>query len=686
MTSRRSAQHPAQFNLAPPSLRYWMAAAGLRCLAALVWMLVLSMATTLLAQPASQPAGQPTGWSSERQPFGAAANLGTTQQTGRDPFDADENRSNRGPGPVRLAQLTVENESSDRVSETLPAPLPTVAPEETLLPAELPGSTSAIPSAAIRASGLSTVREQQIEIRDRTLGETLNFLAEGSGVSFLLSKKAEEVGKLSMVLKDVSPAEAFEAIVGRYDLDFYESAGGRLLHVRLREEVKQDISDPGYRERLRRIYAELEREINETFTDSFVRLTVVGQQIVVRGEAKDVLEAEQILNLVTRNAPIPEGKQGGSLTAQITKSIFNAGGGAQTVSAAGPASDLLAGNVAVEPPNVINMLKVVGEQQVMLRVTVAEVNRSAARSIGLSFNLQNDAGTSVFSSLFDGLATVDTSAMGAGFVPGSMANMPAALDNGQVNLAINALRQLNLARTLAEPNLTALNGRTATFRAGGRFPVPVIAANAADGLQGVRFEEFGVLLEFMPFILDRDRIRLNVLAEVSVRDSELGTNIGGDTDVGGTNVPGLNERSFETTVELREGQTLAVAGLLQNEYVADADRVPFFGDLPLIGRAAAFDQVTSREQELVILITPELVHPLESQESLALPGCDIFEPSDVEFFLRGQLESSRSEDFRAAARTDRAKQASYENCRNKILVGPAGYSCNCGDTCDQCAP
>src|SRR5439155_4055289 len=125
-------------------------------------------------------------------------------------------------------------------------------------------------------------------------------------------------------------------------------------------------------------------------------------------------------------------------------------------------------------------------------------------------------------------------------------NLPVALDNGQIQLAINALRNLNYARSLAEPNLVALNGQTATFQAGGQFPVPIVTGFTAAGLQGVNFVPFGVQLNFTPFITDKDRIRLNVAASVSTRDISSGTSIGGSF------VSGLNSRNFQTVVELRE--------------------------------------------------------------------------------------------------------------------------------------
>jgi pilus assembly protein CpaC len=144
--------------------------------------------------------------------------------------------------------------------------------------------------------------------------------------------------------------------------------------------------------------------------------------------------------------------------------------------------------------------------------------------------------------------------------------------------------------------------------------------------------------------------------------------------VGTSTVPGLNTRNFQTTVELREGQTLAVAGLIQNNLGVNSTRVPFFGDLPWIGRLAAFDNTTSGEQELVVLVTPELVHPLEHKEVPPLPGSDIFEPGDCEFYLQGRLESRRNYDYRSQVRTDLHRQLMYTKCENTYIYGPHGHT------------
>ena len=139
----------------------------------------------------------------------------------------------------------------------------------------------------------------------------------------------------------------------------------------------------------------------------------------------------------------------------------------------------------------------------------------------------------------------------------------------------------------------------------------------------------------------------------------------------------ITQRQFKTTVELREGQTLTVAGLIQNNFSGMSNRVPFWGDLPLIGRTGGVDSISSGEQELVVLVTPVLVHPLEQCQTPPLPGNDIFEPGDVEFYLLGHLEGRRSEDYRASVRTDFARQKRYCDCNDLFIIGPHGTTYGC---------
>lgn len=426
------------------------------------------------------------------------------------------------------------------------------------------------------------------------------------------------------------------------------------------------IPDPEERARLERVYKALEEEINETFPDSVIHLKLVGDKLVVSGQARDIMEATQILRIVRANAPPTE-------TAKIPVDSVNV-----NVTPDGRSLPALRDFLIAGGPNVINLIRVPGEQQVMLKVTVAEINRSAARSIGLNFSIFNNQGTQVFANNTGNIAAGGTAGVlnNMGQNLGLLTNnLPVALDNGQITLAINALRTLNYARSLAEPNLVALNGQTARFQAGGSFPVPVIAAGSSgDGgtnggnLQGVNFVPFGVLLNFTPYVTDKDQIRLTVAAEVSTRD------LAGGANINGTNVPGLNTRNFETTVQLREGQTLAVAGLIQNNIGGDSTRVPGIGDIPILSRLTGFDRLTAGEQELVVLVTPELVSPLDAKELPQLPGSDVFEPGDLEFYVCGRLESRRSYDYRSSVRTDWHRMRAYRRCEQQFIFGPSGHS------------
>jgi pilus assembly protein CpaC len=412
----------------------------------------------------------------------------------------------------------------------------------------------------------------------------------------------------------------------------------------------QVVPDTEAKQRLENVYKALEEEINRAFPDSHICLGLVGDKLAVSGQAKDIAEGTAILRIVRANAPGGEQPAARIPVDQVNVNV-NAELDADAVASPALREFLLAGG-----PNVINLIRIPGEQQVMLKVVVAEVDRDAARSIGLNFSIASSVRT-VFAQLTGGIGGVGTAS--------PVNNLPAFLDNGQVSIAINALRTLNFARTYAEPSLTALNGRPASFQAGGQFPVPVVTGFTGAGLQGVQFVPFGVQLRFTPYITDKDRVRLVLSADVSEQTGQT-------TNVSNSQIPNLNTRNFQTTVELREGQTLAVAGLIQTDFRGLATRVPFFGDLPLIGRAFGFDATSGRENELVILITPKLVSGVDAKDVGPLPGSDVFEPGDIEFYLRGILESRRGYDYRAAARTDIDRMCAYRRCENLFIVGPFG--------------
>ena len=318
----------------------------------------------------------------------------------------------------------------------------------------------------------------------------------------------------------------------------------------------------------------------------------------------------------------------------------------------------------------VNLLRVPGEQQVMLMVTVAEVNRTAARTIGMDFSVVNGR-FAMLQGTGGLLTTASVASSAAQALTNVGGNLPTAIDNGNVLMAIQALRTLNFARSLAEPNLTTLNGKPANFQAGGSFPIPTSIVTPGGAAQSVTYQNFGVALQFVPYITDRDRIRLQLNASVSTPAITT-------TQVSGANVPSqIAQRQFSTTVELREGQTLTVAGLIQNNFSGTSKRIPLWGDLPIIGRTGGNDSLTSGEQELVVLVTPLLVHPLDMCKTPALPGSDVFEPGDIEFYLLGHLEGRRSQDYRASVRTDFARQERYIHCNDMYIIGSHGTTYGC---------
>ena len=395
--------------------------------------------------------------------------------------------------------------------------------------------------------------------------------------------------------------------------------------------------------------------INTKFPDSFVELADVNGRLMVSGQAHDAFEMAQILQVLIGVRGTPAGLGTVAPTSTVGN-VANFSNNQQLDLQRQEAENRsLIDPVALAQAGIVNLMRVPGEQQVMLRVTVAEVNRTAARSLGLNFTAM------------DGNTVLNNT---TGSVTG---NLSALLDGGDIDLKIEALRQLSLSRTLAEPNLVTINGQSASFQAGGQFPIPVLAGSGGGGanLQGVQFVPFGVQLQFIPTIQDRDVIRLQLNANISTRDESIGTTVGGAG--GGTAVSGLNSRNFSSTLELRSGQTLAVAGLLQTNFGSSSDRVPFFGDLPILGPLTGSNGTSAAEQELVVLVTPELVAPKDRQQFAGLPGDNVFEPTDVEFFLSNRLESRRSKDFRSPIRTDFVKQTNPDKCcPDQFIIGVSG--------------
>lgn len=305
---------------------------------------------------------------------------------------------------------------------------------------------------------------------------------------------------------------------------------------------------------------------------------------------------------------------------------------------------------------VINRLSVTQPNQLNLRVRIAEVNRQLVKRFGINLDVLS-AGTFAFG-LTSGVATT------TGAFPGTpiasrlngVNNLVGAGRIGGVDLnaVVDALETEGLATVLAEPNLTAVSGETASFLAGGEFPIPVPQDNRSIS---ITFKKFGVSLNFVPTILSGGRINLRVAPEVS----QLSTN--GAITLAGFSIPSLTTRRAETSVELASGQSLSIAGLIQNTDRADINKFPGLGDIPILGalfRSTAFNR---NETELVIIVTPYLVNPVAPTSRLATPLDGLTPPNDVDRVVRSKTYREQIGPGVARAAAPNASG----------LIGPAGF-------------
>lgn len=447
--------------------------------------------------------------------------------------------------------------------------------------------------------------------------------------------------------------------------------------------------DPQAKARMEAAYKQLQDEINDYFKDTSIQLKLIGDKVAISGRVKDYIQGQQVLQMLRAGMSGQNNSNRGSTGGNRN----GTGGIAAQVPLASPGmlvdpetGQLLPPNLSnfqsIGGPNVINLLEVAGEQQVALRCVVAEVNRAAARSIGLNFSVKNNQGLTVFSNNTGPIIPFNRGRSGGsgsfggggtggggvgGMAGGAIANITAIFDSGKVPFAIDALRTMQYAKSLAEPTLVTLNGQTATFLAGGQFPVPITTGATFGGLQGVQFMPYGVQLSFTPFITERDRIRLILNINVSTRDVGTGANIGG------ANVAGLNTRSVFNTVELRSSETLAVAGLIESNSEGDSTRIPFLGTLPVVGPLTGLTRTNAGEKELVIFVTPELTRPLDPEQVIKLPGYEILDPNDMEFYLLGRIEG-HCKDYRSPIRTDLDRIRQYHQLEQAHIAGPTGYT------------
>lgn len=340
------------------------------------------------------------------------------------------------------------------------------------------------------------------------------------------------------------------------------------------------------------------RVIKTNLRNPGISVSAAGNQIVLRGQARNAVEAEQAVALAKG---------------------------------------------AVGDANIINIMQIAQAQQVLLKVRFLEASRTAGRNLGVNVFAANKSltsgvntgGSALNPNTGAGVPLVQTIATFAG---SSATPYVTALANlgGNVDLLISALESKGLVRSLAEPELIALSGDTAGFLAGGEIPIPVLQSNSGAGNNiTVEWKPFGVQLTFQPTVLANGVINLRLTPSVS----ELNYNnaIQNQNFV----IPAISKREAHTTIELRDGQSFAIAGLLQAEGLRNVNQVPWLGSVPVLGalfRSASYQQ---KETDLVVVVTPHLVAPMPPGKHIASPLDKTLPSNDRDFFLNGQTELNK---------------------------------------------
>ncbi|WCP67686.1 type II and III secretion system protein family protein [Vibrio tubiashii] len=288
---------------------------------------------------------------------------------------------------------------------------------------------------------------------------------------------------------------------------------------------------------------------------------------------------------------------------------------------------------------VINLMTIGGAQQVLLEVTVAEVQRSLVRKFDANFQFLQQSGDFAWGGTSAGAAlptlpgspgsvtpvfnapSVDTTGLLGSFID----------SNTLFSFALDIAKQNGTAKVLAEPNLTALSGSKAEFLAGGEFPIPVPDENGIT----IEYKEYGVGLKFIPTVLSDQQINLNLAIDVS----EIANTSSLVLDPGSTNatyvIPPITRRSASSTLELADGQTIGIAGLISENVRDVVNEMPGFSDIPILGQMFNSQEYISGETELVILVTPRLARPID-RNRVTLPTDSFVEPNDFEYYLLGR--------------------------------------------------
>jgi pilus assembly protein CpaC len=345
-----------------------------------------------------------------------------------------------------------------------------------------------------------------------------------------------------------------------------------------------------------------------------IKVVNASGSIVLRGIVADAVKVDQAVAIAE------------AWRARLTRDLVlpvQTGQGSTTISVGGGSA--VRDSVAAAGPRIINMLRVRDAQQVMLEVKVAEVSKKVLERIGVTLGQQGTAGGSTFTFLSQ-----------SNFLNQLLGAAAITRQNIFDRLQIDAQKDDGLVKMLAQPTIMAISGQEASFRAGGRIFIPVARENNVTGGATLTLEEkeFGVGVKFKPTVLEGGRINLKVAPEVSELNSTGSpfTTVGGVTSV----IPSFTVRRAETTVQLNDGQSFMIAGLVKHDVAESVNRFPGLGEIPILGALFRSSEFQQDKTELMFVITPRLVRPLPP--GYALPTDAHVEPSRSEFFLEGKME------------------------------------------------
>jgi pilus assembly protein CpaC len=366
----------------------------------------------------------------------------------------------------------------------------------------------------------------------------------------------------------------------------------------------------------------LNQLLAEAIPHGFVRADAINGSIVLRGQvasASDSGRAEEVTKRMIAAMPT-----------SVTQSSMTATGGTGTTDTFDPQSG----------PGIVNLLTITGEEQVALRVQIAEVQRQVVKQLGINVKALIDAGDFGFGTNLTGPLGVVSSGVGISPItfPFNSATTPGELGFGWTNgedtvqATLDALEETRMLKTLAEPTLTAVSGETANFLAGGEFPVPV---SGSDGEIEVQFKQFGVNLAFTPVVLAAGRIALKVRTEVSDISATGAVSLP-LTPTSTVTIPAVSVRRAETSIELPSGGAFVIAGLIQDNTRRAVSGFPWLQRLPILGSLFSSKDFLNDQTELVMIVTPYLVKPAAPQQ-LTRPDQNLMMATDAEAYFLNRI-------------------------------------------------